>query len=137
MAKPQGEKTVPQRRLVFRSTYREFEAYRAKFLDHLRGIDEIDLVAMEDFGARGGWPKAHCLQAVRNCEIFVGVIGHLCSFVPSCDASSMTRQEYEAAVNAALTCLIFTAPDELSPLLRLCRAGQNLDRREAFRAGLS
>ena len=48
-------------------------------------------------GARAGRPKDVCLERVRECQVYVGLIGHCYGYVPEDEAISITEAEYESA----------------------------------------
>ena len=64
-------------------------------------------VDMRYFGAREGSPADYCRQQVRECEIYVAVIGfRLGSMVPG-EAMSYTELEFDEAGRAGLQRLVF------------------------------
>src|SRR5215470_20174521 len=64
-------------------------------------------VDMRYFAAREGTPASYCRQRVRECEIYVAVVGfRYGSLVPG-EAVSYTEVEFEAATDAGLPRLVF------------------------------
>lgn len=115
------------------STFKDLEQHRAAVIARLRRLDGVAVRCMEDFGARAGSPKEFCLREARECELFIGVIGHLYGFVPDGDDASITEQEYQAAEQAGKEMLLFVAPDDFPVPARLLRGDSDPDRQEAFR----
>src|SRR5262249_33691828 len=64
-------------------------------------------VDMRYFAARDGKPADYCRQRVRECEVYVAVIGfHYGSMVPG-EAVSYTELEFDEASMAGLPRLVF------------------------------
>ncbi|HEU4556996.1 MAG TPA: DUF4062 domain-containing protein, partial [Longimicrobium sp.] len=92
------------------STFKDLEDYRAAVITRLRRLDGVEVRCMEDFGARPGTPKDFCIEEAQNCDLFIGLIGHLYGFIPAGDDASITEQEYDAASAAERDMLLFVAP---------------------------
>jgi hypothetical protein len=118
------------------STFKDLEQHRAAVIARLRRLDGVEVRAMEDFGARAGSPRDFCVREARECDLFIGVIGHLYGFIPEDDDTSITEQEYEAAAEAGKEMLIFVAPDDFPISAKLLRNDSDPDRQEAFRERL-
>lgn len=116
------------------STFKDLEQYRAAVITRLRKLDGVQVRCMEDFGARTGSPKEFCLSEARECDLFIGVIGHLYGFVPDGDDTSITEQEYQGAERAGKHMLLFVAPDDFPVPAKLLRGDSNPDKQDAFRA---
>ncbi|HEU0077328.1 MAG TPA: DUF4062 domain-containing protein [Longimicrobiaceae bacterium] len=116
------------------STFKDLEPYRAAVIVRLRRLDGVEVRCMEDFGARAGSPKEFCLREARECDLFIGVIGHLYGFVPEGDETSITEQEYQAAEEAGRDRLLFVAPDTLPVPVKLLRGDSDPEKQEEFRA---
>lgn len=115
------------------STFQDLEPHRAAVIARLRRLDGMEVRAMEDFGARTGTPKNFCVREARECDLFIGIIGHLYGFIPDGDELSITEQEYRAAADAGKDMLLFVAPDDFPVSAKLIRGDKNLDRQEEFR----
>lgn len=115
------------------STFKDLEQHRTAVIARLRRLDGMEVRCMEDFGARPGSPKEFCVREARECDLFIGVIGHLYGFVPDGDETSITEQEYEAAEAAGKDMLLFVAPDDFSVPVKLLRNDSDPERQEAFR----
>lgn len=115
------------------STFKDLEQYRAAVIASLRRLDGVEVRCMEDFGARAGWPKEFCLKESRECDLFIGLVGHLYGFIPDGDETSITEQEYGAAEGVGKDKLVFVAPDTLSVPVKLLRGDSDPEKQEAFR----
>lgn len=116
------------------STFKDLEQYRSAVIARLRRLDDVVVRCMEDFGARAASPKDFCLREARDCDLFIGVLGHLYGFIPEGDDASITEQEYLAADEAGRDKLLFVAPDTLPVAVKLLRGDSNPEKQEAFRA---
>src|SRR5260370_41731748 len=67
---------------------------------------------MEDFGARDWDVDPFCRDRVKGCDRFVGIIGHRFGDGPKGSKDSYTQREYQAAVVAKKSRLLFLAPDD-------------------------
>lgn len=118
------------------STFKDLEQHRAAVIARLRRLDGVEVRCMEDFGARSDWPKEFCLREARECDVFIGVTGHLYGFVPAGDDTSITEQEYRAAEEAGREMLIFVAPEDFPVPFKLTREDSDPERQQAFREHL-
>lgn len=84
-------------RIFLSSTYRDLVNVRStvlKFLEVLRS----DLVHMETFGSDESKPKAFCLEQVRNCNLFIGLLAERYGAVDPETQLSVTELEYLEAL---------------------------------------
>ncbi|HEU0052357.1 MAG TPA: DUF4062 domain-containing protein, partial [Longimicrobium sp.] len=116
------------------STFKDLETYRAAVIARLQRLDGVEVRCMENFGARAASPKEFCLCEAGECDLFIGVIGHLYGFIPDGDDESITEQEYRTAEAAGKDMLLFVAPDTLPVPVKLLRGDSDPDKQEAFRA---
>jgi hypothetical protein len=115
------------------STFKDLEQYRASVIARLRRLDGVEVRCMEDFGARAGSPRDFCVREARECDLFIGLIGHLYGFIPDGDDASITEQEYVAAQEAGRPKLLFVAPDTFPVQAKLFRSDTDPDKQEEFR----
>jgi hypothetical protein len=94
------------------STARDLAAHREAVFKAISGMDGFQCVRMEDFGARDWEADAFCQDAVRSCNVFVGLAGHLYGSSPKKEKTSYTEREYAAAVAAGIPRLLFLAADD-------------------------
>ncbi len=97
------------RKVFLSSTSRDLAEYRAAVIAAVRRLDGWDSIDMESFGARAEVPDELCRQKVRECDVFVGVLGHCFGGVHK-SGQSFTEREYDEAVAQKKT-----APDVFSP----------------------
>jgi hypothetical protein len=64
---------------------------------------------MEDFGAADETPLDHCLSRVKQCDIFLGIVGHFYGSISPTNQCSFTENEYDAANGRPR--LMFIAPE--------------------------
>lgn len=87
---------VPNVRVFLSSTYKDMREERFAVEKAIR-LMEIPFVGMEYFGSDDRTPIEVCLDRVRQCSIYVGIIGlQYGSFVPG-TTMSFTEHEYEEA----------------------------------------
>jgi energy-coupling factor transporter ATP-binding protein EcfA2 len=124
------------RRVFLSSTAQDLGPHREAVAKAIARLDGFQCVRMEDFGARD-WPTApFCRAKVAECDIFLGLIGHLSGSSPDGQETSFTEQEYDAAVEAGLPLLLFLAKDDLPLAPSLCESGEKRTRQQDFRARL-
>ncbi|HYO16622.1 MAG TPA: DUF4062 domain-containing protein [Thermoanaerobaculia bacterium] len=114
---------VPQRivRTVFlSSTARDLGPHREAVAQAIARLDGFQCVRMEDFGARNWEADAFCRAKVAECDVFLGLVGHLYGSSPEGQEVSFTEREYDAAVEAGIPRLLFLASDDfpMPPALR-------------------
>ena len=75
-----------------------------------------DAVAdMAYFTARAGQPSEYCRERVRECDVYVGLIGlRYGSLVPDQTGLSYTELEFVTATKAGLPCLIFVLDEDVA-----------------------
>jgi formylglycine-generating enzyme required for sulfatase activity/energy-coupling factor transporter ATP-binding protein EcfA2 len=108
------------RNVFLSSTAKDLRPYRDAIFLAISGLDGFHCVRMEDFGARDWEADAYCRARVAECNVFVGLIGHLYGSSPPGSKTSYTEREYEAAIEAKIPRLLFMASDDMpmSPKLR-------------------
>ncbi len=72
-------------------------------------------VDMRYFAARDGRPADYCLQRVRDCEIYVAVVGFRYGSVVPGEVVSYTELEFQAASRAGLPRLVFLLEEAACP----------------------
>lgn len=118
------------------STFKDLAQHRTAVIARLQRLDGMEVRCMEDFGARTGSPKDFCVREARECDLFIGIIGHLYGFVPDGDNTSITEQEYEAAEAAGRDMLLFVAPEDFPVSMKLVKDDSDPEKQEAFRRGV-
>lgn len=96
---------------VFLSSTTDLQIWRDEVVRALEGILRVKVVHMEKFLAYSEQPALKCMHLVRECQIYVGLIGlNYGSFVPN-SVYSFTKMEYEAAKDLMPT-LIHLSPND-------------------------
>lgn len=116
------------------STGRDLQPYRDAVYEQLCRLDGWHCYRMESFTARPGVSALdYCRETSRQCDVFVGMIGHCYGSIPTGEARSYTENEYEAA--AQVPRLMFVAPDMFPVPAALLneQCGADRDKLEAFR----
>lgn len=127
---PSGVKKV-----FLSSTARDLAEYREAVAQAINRLDDHKCVRMEDFGSRDVAPDDYCRQRVGECDIYVGLFGHLYGSVPNGETRSFTEREYEAALACKMPRLLFLADEDFLLPRRLWEAAsQSLSDLNRFHA---
>ncbi len=124
---------MPIKKVFFSSTARDLKEYREAAYDAIEGLDGYHCVRMEDFGARDYESDEFCHARVEECNLFVGIVGHLYGSCPDGCETSYTEQEYDAAVGAEIPRLMFVATDAVSPPPSLRESDEIYEKQRTFR----
>jgi tetratricopeptide (TPR) repeat protein len=95
------------------STAKDLAAYRDAVIEAIHDLDGYDSVRMETFGARDLIPLELCREKVRECRLFVGILGLCYGSSPPDDPTSFTEQEYGEAKELGLPRLMFVSTPDL------------------------
>jgi hypothetical protein len=82
------------------STFVDLEEERAAVMDTLAQFDDLDCIAMEQFGARVESAFHLSLNCVDKADLFIGLVGHRWG-------SGITELEYRRAIASKKPCLFF------------------------------
>ena len=93
-------------------------------------------IAMEDYVASDTRPLEKCLDDVRNCQIYLGIVARRYGYRPPDHDKSVTELEYEEALKAGLPCLIFLLADDAAWPSEWIDTGKDKASVEAFRRRL-
>lgn len=97
-------------------TKNDLTEYRQAVFDQLERM-EVQGVKMEYFGASDDTPLEVSLSKLGECDIYLGIIGHLYGSVPPNETRSYTQCEYEHAVKLKqqkrMRILLYLASDEV------------------------
>lgn len=103
------------KKVFLSSVAKGLEACRDAAYERVNKLDGYHCVRMEDFGARDAAPADLCRQKVRECDIFVGIVGPRYGSCPPDMDTSFTEIEYETARKEGRRRLVFVT-DENFPL---------------------
>src|SRR4051794_3853201 len=68
----------------------------------------LETVAMEVYCASNHRPLSVCLEDVRACDIYIGIVAWQCgSFTEERPGKGFTELEYDQAAGADIPCLVF------------------------------
>jgi len=91
------------------STSKDLEPYRQRAKEAINGIDGYHCVAMENFGPRNSSAEVFCSDKVKECDLFILLLGPTYGSRPPGSDKSYTHLEYEAAVAFDKPRLIFAS----------------------------
>jgi signal transduction histidine kinase len=115
------------------STARDLEEHRNEVYEAIQGLEGYRCARMEDFGARDSGADDFCRAKVAECDLFIGILGHIYGSCPPGCGQSYTEREYEAAVAAGVPRLVFFAPDEFRLPVGLIEPDWKRRQQHAFR----
>jgi hypothetical protein len=96
-------------KIYLSSTYSDLKAHRKAVYDALRKLRH-DVIAMEDYVASDERPLQKCLNDVKSCDVYVGIIGWRYGFIPAKNNrqnKSITELEYRQAIKSKIPRPVF------------------------------
>lgn len=96
------------------STYEDLIPYRDEVQRVLIRLEQI-IKGMEYFGSSPKKPLEVCLETVRGCKIFIGIIGMRYGSIDETTKKSFTQLEYEEAIKNKIPILMYII-DENYPI---------------------
>ena len=111
MATTQSRVSVP---IFVSSTYEDLKSYRDEVERCIIRMNHT-IKGMEFWGSSPENPLAKCLQTVRECRIYVGIIGMRYGSVDENSGKSFTELEYDEAIKNKIPVLIYIF-DENHPI---------------------
>ena len=118
------------------STGADLRAYREAAFLAIQKLDGWKCIRMEDFGARDWDVDSFCRARAKECDLFVGIIGHRFGDGPQGTKESYTQREYRAARAAKKPVLLYLAPDDFSIPANLTEAAWKIKAQQKFRKEL-
>jgi tetratricopeptide (TPR) repeat protein len=97
------------------STYSDLRAEREAVYRALHRLRSHHVRAMEDYVAADARPLDACLDDVRGCDIYVGLLGWRYGYIPPGAERSITELEFREARARGKTCLIFMRDESTRP----------------------
>lgn len=109
---------IKQRMPVFvSSTYEDLIPYREAAQQVLMRLEQT-IKGMEFFGSNAQKPLKVCLDTVKECKIYVAIIGMRYGSVDEDKGKSYTQLEYEEAIKNNIPTLIYIVADECPVLTK-------------------
>lgn len=93
------------------STFIDLEEYRKEIWQLLSQYD-VNVLGMEQFGARKETPLETCINEVKRSDIYVGIIAQRLGSIESNSTKSYTQLEYEKAVELDKEILIYLIDED-------------------------
>jgi Domain of unknown function (DUF4062) len=116
------------------STARDLAEYRDAVCNAINGLDNWKCVRMEEFGARPQPAEIFNDKAVRDCDLFIGILGHRYGSIPEGYSQSYTEKEYYTARGNNRPPLMFLARDDFLLPAHLRENDNYREQQEAFRS---
>ena len=117
------------------STYVDLQGHRDKTEEALTRI-QAGFRSMKFFGSREGEPLEQCLEKLRQCNYYVGIIGHRYGAVHDVRNRSYTELEYEEAKRRGIRRRIYLAGPSVQILPEHIESDQTRRQLEAFKQKL-
>ena len=110
------------------------EEHRRAALGAVSILDGFVGVGMEQFGARDADPREFCVSKVRECDIFLGIVGPRYGACPPGDPKSFSWIEYETAVEENMRRIVLISSPDFPLPANLQQDGEAIDRQRDFRS---
>jgi hypothetical protein len=122
------------------STYEDLKDHRSDVCKILRRRGHT-VISMEDMNPTGRRPLEQCLDDVKSCDVYIGIIAWRYGFIPDTDnpdGQSITEREYRHArdLKPQDNCLLFLLSDAASWPQNLVEQGDAAARLTNFREHL-
>jgi hypothetical protein len=125
------------KKVFLSSTYKDLTEHRKAIMEAIERLDDYKCVWMEWFGARDKGALASCRQKVAECQVFVGLIGHLYGSCPPDREESYTVCEYDVAQEFGKPCLMFLSKANSPIDADLIEPDESRKKQSAFRVRVS
>ena len=110
------------------------EEYRKAALGAVSILDGFVAVGMEQFGARDAGSREVCVSKVRECDIFLGIVGPRYGACPPGETKSFSWIEYETAVGENMSRLLLISTDDTPLPANLQQDREAIDRQRELRS---
>lgn len=104
------------KKVFISSTFKDLKPHRNQILRTLEEFN-VELVGMENFGARESKPLATCIAELKRSNIYIGIIAMSYGSVDEITQKSFTQLEYEKARDLGLDLLIYVLDEFEGELL--------------------
>ena len=91
-----GNMIMKRSTIFLSSTFEDLQVHREYLLEVFKKLD-LPWIAMEVFGSRPSNPLIESIKAVKECDIFVIILGTMYGSCPNSDIS-ITESEYNTAI---------------------------------------
>lgn len=115
------------------STYEDLIPYREGAQRVLIRLEQT-IKGMEYFGSNPNKPLDVCLNSVRECKIYVGIIGMRYGSIDSTKGKSFTQLEYEEAVRNGIPALIYIISDDCPVLSKYVDTDERAEKLAEFKS---
>jgi tetratricopeptide (TPR) repeat protein len=115
------------------STSKDLATHREAVTRAISGLDGFYPIVMETFGARDGTASQIDEAKIRECDVFVGLVGHCYGSSPKDNPTSYTEQEFDLATSLGRPRLMLVASDEFRLPASLREPEEKHLRQVAFR----
>lgn len=130
-----GSETKQRFPVFVSSTYEDLIPYRECAQRVLIRLEQT-IKGMEFFGSNPNRPIDVCLKSVRECKIYVGIIGMRYGSIDSEKGKSFTQLEYEEAVKNNIPTLIYIISDDCPVLSKYVDTDKRAEKLAAFKSQL-
>ena len=93
------------------STYLDMVPYRQKVNEAIQRLQQI-MVGMELFGSGAETPLETCIKRVKECSLFILIVGFRYGSILKDVDKSITQIEYETAINTGVPTLVYIIDDD-------------------------
>ena len=104
-----------KKNIFISSTYQDLHLHRHQIWNVLHNFD-VDVIGMENFGARKSKPLETCLTEIASSDVYIGIISMCYGSVDEETGKSYTQLEYDKAKELGLEILIYLIDDNFGEL---------------------
>lgn len=115
------------------STYEDLIPYREGAQRVLIRLEQT-IKGMEYFGSNPNKPLDVCLNSVRECKIYVGILGMRYGSIDSATGKSFTQLEYEEAIRNNIPTLIYIISDDCPVLSKYVDTDERAEKLTEFKS---
>ena len=116
------------------STVKGLESCREAAKNTINGLDGWKCIGMEDFGADPETPIDKCLARLKDCNLYVGILGNRYGEVHPQLGKSYTELEYDEALRLKIKPLMFLAAGDFKISMAERESDDLHERQSEFRS---
>jgi hypothetical protein len=120
-------------RVFLSSTSKDLEAYRETAAKAIQRLAGYECVYQGFFTGSTHDPDTLSREKVKECDLFVGILGPLYGSTPPAEQQSYTEREYDMAVESGKPRLMFVCPDDFPLSDHLRETDEQREKQQAFR----